>query len=297
MRCERLRPKSQSEFSKVKDSPQPQGPREYSPSFHLVAPASAGYAPGGSKKTGRPSAPPTLSSSALFPKGRESSHSQSHQHLPCPASSQAGQEGPGLNTRAPAPGPVGQKGGPGAHHCAPRWRVVLIKAPSSDFWVSASGRSRYPPPSAISSAAPAQPARTSASRTACCGPRPRAHARTHVRARKPLLLRRPGAPARPLLSPTPNGAPPQPPPAPDSSARAQWSRERGRKRRRASRERAAVFSARQASRSRRRPAHLSESSPAISRSHTTGSTTLRVPLLACGVILVLNQHSARCEES
>ena len=211
--------------------------------------------------------------------------------------SQAGQEGPGLNTRAPAPGPVGQKGGPGAHHCAPRWRVVLIKAPSSDFWVSASGRSRYPPPSAISSAAPAQPARTSASRTACCGPRPRAHARTHVRARKPLLLRRPGAPARPLLSPTPNGAPPQPPPAPDSSARAQWSRERGRKRRRASRERAAVFSARQASRSRRRPAHLSESSPAISRSHTTGSTTLRVPLLACGVILVLNQHSARCEES
>ena len=75
MRCGRLRPKSQSESSKVKDSPQPQGPWEYSPSFHLVAPASAGYAPSGFKKAGRPSAPPTLSSSAPFPKGRESSHS------------------------------------------------------------------------------------------------------------------------------------------------------------------------------------------------------------------------------
>lgn len=173
--------------------------------------------------------------------------------------------------------------------------MVLIKAPSSDFWVSASGRSRYPPPSAISSAAPAQPARTSASRTACCGPRPRAHARTHVRARKPLLVRRPGAPARPLLSPTPCFPPPptaHPAPPP---ARARWSPERGRKRRRASGKSVSVL--RQASRTRRRPAHISVSNPAISRSQTTGPTTLRVPLLACGVILVLNQCSARCEES
>lgn len=89
----------------------------------------------------------------------------------------------GLSAQAPPSGPARRKRGFGAHHCAPRCSVVLIKAPSSDFWVSASGRSRQPPPSAISSAAPVQPARTSASRTACRGSRTRTHARTHARAR------------------------------------------------------------------------------------------------------------------
>lgn len=150
--------------------------------------------------------------------------SQGHEHRPRLAPAQAGKEGPDLSVRAPAPDPVGRKGGPSAHHCAPRWSVVLIKAPSSDFWVSASGRSQQPPPSAISSVSPALPARTSASRTACCGPRPRTHARTHTRmcARPSPSLRR--GPQRLPVSvfPTPTTRRPSP-------ASARWSREGGRK--------------------------------------------------------------------
>lgn len=104
--------------------------------------------------------------------------------------------------RGRTPDPARRQGMPGAHHCAPRWSVVLSKAPSSDFWVSASGRSPEPPPSAISSAAPAQPTRTSASRTACCGPRPLARARAHARSSSPGAAAWSAGPPR-LVSPPP----------------------------------------------------------------------------------------------
>lgn len=62
VRCGRLRPRSQSESSKVKTSPQPEGPRERSASVHPVSLASAGSAPWGSEWTGT-----TLSSTHAFP--------------------------------------------------------------------------------------------------------------------------------------------------------------------------------------------------------------------------------------
>lgn len=187
VRFGRLRPRSHSEYSKERGSPHPENPNEHSPFLHPAALPRAGPAHWSSEW-----AETTLSSAHAFPEvyqgpspeGPGSSHSsQGHQHRPHPAPAQAEKEGPGLSARAPAPGPGRRKGGLSAHHCAPRWSVVLIKARSSDFWVSASGRSRQPPPSAISSVSQAQPARTSASRTPCCGPRPRTHARIHARAR------------------------------------------------------------------------------------------------------------------
>lgn len=74
---------------------------------------------------------------------------QGHQTPPPTGPYPVEKRGPDVRARGAAPGSARQKGGPGAHHCAPRWSVVLIKAPSSDFWVSTSGRSREPRPSAI----------------------------------------------------------------------------------------------------------------------------------------------------
>lgn len=168
---------TERESSQVKKGLSAQGSRERSPPPGPAVPAPAGF-PRGSEEAA------TALSSARLPgggpeasplEGRRQAARQAQDRRPGPGPAPA--EGAPARRPEPGPGPAQPEGGPGAHHCAPRWSVVLIRAPSSDFWVSASGRSGQPPPSAILSAAPAQPVRTSASRTACRG-----HACTHARA-------------------------------------------------------------------------------------------------------------------
>lgn len=149
---------------------------------------------------------------------------------------------------------MGQKGGPGAHHCAPRWA-----------WSSSRPRARISG-SRIRSLTvlstfrhlvrrPDQPARTSASHWRAVD---RAHARTRTHAR--ARTQPPRAAAGGAVRTLPNGHHPPPP------AHARWSRSEARG---GGRREGGVLS--QAGVSEPAPSGTTpEVSPAISRSQTTG---------------------------